>query len=170
MKVIFLDIDGVLNFSGCKERLGSIFFVNDEKIKILKEIIDKTNAKIVLSSTWRYGWHDLDNGDNNSVNAKEFLALKEKLLEFDIELFDKTKSINGNRPEEIIEWLSRRDDVENILILDDKYSMQPLNKFFLQTSFREGLKPAHIKHAIEMLEGQKFIEYIEKQKYKEEER
>jgi hypothetical protein len=52
MKLIFLDIDGVLNVIP-KERdeYGSKFhehFVNN-----LKSIIDATGAKIVISSTWR---------------------------------------------------------------------------------------------------------------------
>ena len=79
MKVIFLDIDGVLNYSGCKEKIGGIFFVNDERIKILKEIIDKTNAKIVLSSTWRSGWWDLEAGKTTTIDAHDFIALRDKL-------------------------------------------------------------------------------------------
>ena len=42
MKIIFLDIDGVLNDNGCKTLTSSgSLFVNDNKIKILKEIIDR---------------------------------------------------------------------------------------------------------------------------------
>lgn len=51
MKIIFLDVYGVLvhaNYSN-KENLH----IDEEKVKILKEIVDKTDAKIVLSSTWK---------------------------------------------------------------------------------------------------------------------
>ena len=50
-KVIFLDVDGVLNSN---ETLGRSWNESLEKplLKLLLKIISKTNAKIVLSSTW----------------------------------------------------------------------------------------------------------------------
>lgn len=54
MKVIFLDIDGVLNIiPESVDEFGAVFhsnFVNN-----LKWIIEETDAKLVISSTWRYG-------------------------------------------------------------------------------------------------------------------
>jgi hypothetical protein len=50
-KYIFLDIDGVLATSEYM-RDGS-WALNPEKQKLLGEIISKTGAKIVLSSSWR---------------------------------------------------------------------------------------------------------------------
>lgn len=51
-KIIFLDIDGVLNSidyfaqtKGCKGYTE----INPEKVKLLKEIVDRTGAQIVLS-------------------------------------------------------------------------------------------------------------------------
>ena|SRR3989304_6353522 len=53
MKVIFLDIDGVLNvIPQGRDKFGSIFHQNF--INNLKWIIDETDAKIVVSSSWRY--------------------------------------------------------------------------------------------------------------------
>ena len=49
MKVIFLDVDGVLNSLSCKEKIDGYLFVEDEKIALLKELIDHTGAKVVLS-------------------------------------------------------------------------------------------------------------------------
>ena len=61
MKVIFLDIDGVLNsFQTFRE----IYYEHEltgfrrvaidiDKVKLLKEIVDNTGALIVLSSSWR---------------------------------------------------------------------------------------------------------------------
>lgn len=50
-KVIFLDVDGVLThedyLNGVEEDLDR------EKITFLKQIVEETDAKIVLSSTWR---------------------------------------------------------------------------------------------------------------------
>lgn len=52
MKVIFLDIDGVLNLRNrTRDRFGSFF--NKRFVDNLKRIIDFTDAKIVISSSWR---------------------------------------------------------------------------------------------------------------------
>lgn len=53
MKIIFLDIDGVLNvFGKSHDQYGKTFHKHFENN--LKYIIEQTNAKIVLSSTWRF--------------------------------------------------------------------------------------------------------------------
>ena len=46
MKVIFLDIDGVLNYNGSS-------FLSEDKIILLRNILRRTGAKLVLSSSWR---------------------------------------------------------------------------------------------------------------------
>lgn len=52
MKVIFLDIDGVLNvISKTRDEYGSEFHL--DFVENLKNIIGSTDAKIVISSTWR---------------------------------------------------------------------------------------------------------------------
>lgn len=50
-KVIFLDIDGVLNTSYTKYRDEVL---DDFRLDYLAKIVNKTHAKIVLTSTWRY--------------------------------------------------------------------------------------------------------------------
>lgn len=42
MKVIFLDIDGVLNNDRTKEVVAGYTFVDEDKIVLLKEILDQT--------------------------------------------------------------------------------------------------------------------------------
>lgn len=57
-KLIFLDIDGVLNvISTERDEFGAIF--QEPFISNLKYIIDKTDAKIVISSTWRASGFDI---------------------------------------------------------------------------------------------------------------
>jgi len=52
MKIIFLDIDGVLNvIPQGRDKYGMIF--HPEFVENLKYIIEQTNAKIVISSSWR---------------------------------------------------------------------------------------------------------------------
>ena len=58
IKVIFLDIDGVLNSlaydRGRKENDGNI---DETRLPLIKQIVDETQAKIVLSSSWRTHWN-----------------------------------------------------------------------------------------------------------------
>ena len=60
MKVIFLDVDGVLNSDEYIDRAqkqeiqGIERHIDVEKIKLLKKAIDETGAKVVLSSSWRF--------------------------------------------------------------------------------------------------------------------
>lgn len=53
VNIIFLDIDGVLNvIPQGRDEFGSLF--HQEFMDNLKWIIDETNAKIVISSSWRH--------------------------------------------------------------------------------------------------------------------
>ena len=49
-KVIFLDVDGVLNSAKTLYEDSSL---EDNLILNLKELVNKTEAKIILSSSWR---------------------------------------------------------------------------------------------------------------------
>ena len=65
MKIIFLDIDGVLNtehglkalsknwtdMEKTRDKFGNLFC--SQAVDVLRQIIEKTGAKIVISSTWR---------------------------------------------------------------------------------------------------------------------
>ena len=126
MKICFLDIDGVLNYIGCKSKLRKMYFVDDEKLKLLKQLIDKTGAKIVLSSTWRFGWRDIDEG-KDSIDVKDFIALRDKCLEFGIEFLDYTPVYYYYRGEEIDFWLKdwKGEPIESFVILDDGVDMEP---------------------------------------------
>lgn len=54
MRVIFLDIDGELTYAGySNEKTQDIDL---EKVALLKEIVESTDAKIVLSSSWKCGY------------------------------------------------------------------------------------------------------------------
>lgn len=54
IKVIFLDVDGVLNSDRTvRKTQGGYTFVDNRQMKNLKHIINMTGAKVVLSSDWR---------------------------------------------------------------------------------------------------------------------
>lgn len=141
-KVIFLDIDGVLNDEG--ERLSDGEIISEEYVRNLNKIVCKTGAEIVLTSSWRYGI---------AQNAKSgFLEMNESLSAL-YELFDKyylkiagmTPMIyNGSngRPLEIRTWLARRPEVSGFVILDDDrfWNWGWLTPFVVTTSFYNMVK------------------------------
>lgn len=153
MKVIFLDIDGVLNFNGCRDKIGGIYFVNDDKINLLKEIIERTGAKVVLSSTWRIGWFDRDDG-KETIHAIDFTKLEKKLKDNGITFLSRTPITNdGYRGEEIRKWLERwnGEKIDRFIIIDDDSDMKPYMDRLIQTSFNQGLQPNNVKKAVKLL-------------------
>jgi len=54
MKVIFLDIDGVLNCSKTHNPRNLPYVIDPKLLKRFERLLERTGAKVVLSSTWRY--------------------------------------------------------------------------------------------------------------------
>ena len=111
MKVIFLDVDGVLNSDEyikgtIKSNIQGIEkHVDVEKIKLLRQAIDQTNAKVVLTSSWRL-----------TKMAQELIKL---LITYGI-YADSTPYIRNERGLEIKQWLADNQNVEDFVILDDE--------------------------------------------------
>src|SRR5690242_4234043 len=53
MKVIFLDIDGVLNCRTTKNPRDFPYFIDRRLVRHFKNLVRRTLAKVVLSSSWR---------------------------------------------------------------------------------------------------------------------
>jgi len=130
MKVLFLDVDGVLNNRATIIEKGMLGLC-DNMLELLSQIIEKTDAKIVLSSTWR-------------LYPQSTNELKIKLYQKELKIFDKTieilrekLSLPIKRKEEINEWLERN-EVDNFAILDDDSDAEIKGHFF-QTNFEIGL-------------------------------
>lgn len=126
MKVLFLDVDGVLNSTPdylVRTEHGG-FPINMGKIDILKDIIDATGCEIVVSSAWR--------------KSDLFFHLLKCLPKTPL---DKTPVFNsGCRGEEIKLWLDENKGVESYAILDDDSDMLPEQlPYFVQTELDYGL-------------------------------
>lgn len=139
MKVIFLDIDGVLNTHYDYEKNG-FDYLNPELIKILKKIIVETNCEIVLSSTWR-------------LCSSDFSFVKQILSCENIEITDITPHLNQSpRSEEIKSWLSYNPHVQKFAIIDDEKSAgYNFEESFFETDYKKGLTTKIAENIIEHL-------------------
>ena len=159
MKVIFIDIDGVLNSMSCKAKFEGLPFVEDEKILLLKEIIDYTGAKVVLSSTWRYGWYAMEHiehpDESDLRDIRMFKTLCDKLQKFGIELLGYTEDF-GRCGEEISACLKdwQGEPIESYVVLDDMGGdeIRPHCKYLVQTNMTHGLQANCIKQVLKILD------------------
>ena len=127
MKIIFLDIDGVLK----EDRQGAPFL--DESFILLKELVDITGAVLVMSSSWKVKYKAfVDNGYKTDID--DIKALYAVLRRNGLSVYDYTPYLNiekaVRRPTEIREYLAAAKDVENFCILDDRdeFDWGDLNK------------------------------------------
>lgn len=155
MKVIFLDIDGVLNTPSSESRCGEYIGIDDEKVEKLKKIVEKTKAEIVLISTWKKYWRK----EEKLKPLQDYSAtyLDEKLAKQGLKAIDKTKDkADGRylpRGEGILEYVCRN-NVENYIILDDcqfDYDGCDLTDCLIKTKQTEGLTKAQVENACEIL-------------------
>lgn len=152
MKLIFLDIDGVLNSETFfRQWIGKFSHpcndhLDDEAIERLNDLIKATDAKVVLSSTWRkiYKIESLD-------------ALLQK-HGFKYELYAKTPSLNTIRGLEIKDYMRQHHEaggeaVTGYVILDDDSDMTyGQREHFIHTDPFCGLTPRNVRHAIKILQ------------------
>ena len=154
MKIIFLDIDGVLNsdtYLKSRPANSADNRIDLSRVKLLADLVKSTNAKIVLTSTWRVDWNMIPLLCGNFGKY-----INECFSAYGISIFDKTPCIsllNGRR-KEIVTWLSRhRGDVESFVILDDMdFGWEELHSSVVITNPQGyGLEEEHVQKAIELL-------------------
>ena len=155
MKIVFLDIDGVLNSLNYRRRMGMQYFsdmIDRRKMPLLKKIVEATNAKIVLSTTWRKYWNE---GESQLDPAGE--NINRIFGEYGMSVYSKTPVLeNSGRAAEIKAWLRRNPYVEGFVILDDKDFGWPadLRAHFIRTDLNgDGLEEAQVREAIAVLNG-----------------
>jgi hypothetical protein len=162
MKIIFLDIDGVLatneeflinkkNFRKkhyVAEHINIPYPFNQGCVRVFNEILLKTNAEIVLSSDWRKYWtlNDLD------IIFRFNGVVKSPI---DITTNDPVSMswLEKNRANEINKHLTNNRDIEKWVVIDDLNMSGFLkitnddDKFFLTEGF-EGIKKSGLKDKI----------------------
>lgn len=161
MKILFLDIDGVVNCATTTQRHRGFIGIDPYMAFLVGDLVDRLDLKVVLSSTWR-----------KSEDGRE--EVRKQVCKF----IDITPSINDpalyesgtsfiKRGYEIKSWLDNNPlvkcdtptscpypmramcqghEVEKYAILDDDSDMleEQMPNFF-KTSWQTGVTPEHIK-------------------------
>lgn len=174
MKVLFLDIDGVLNSENwfayriycVKNNMVNILMnfvdtddrnikhkltmLDDRAIANLNRIVEETGCKVVLSSSWR------SSIESENIFTQNLLKLKG----FKYEFYDVTPRLwfsdfSIRRGEEIKFWLDKESEkhgIESFVILDDDSDMLPeqMNNF-IHVDGQVGLTDRDVLTAIEIL-------------------
>ena len=129
MKVIFLDVDGVLNTEECDDapkegEEGSEAFLYHENtpVPLLKRSLDnlrcvlqKTGAKIVISSSWRLFPERLE----LLTQILEALSPSEESVV--IGLTPDLSNSWAGRGEEVREWLDQNENCSRFVVVDDEH-------------------------------------------------
>jgi hypothetical protein len=129
IKIVFLDIDGVLNSSFWNDihqkEISDGSLIDEEKIKLLARLVYNTNSKIILHSGWRI-WFDseikpVSKEAQKLVDLLSFEGLKIDGLTPDLttEEIRKTKKFSLVKADEILSWLKSHNDVTGWVVLDD---------------------------------------------------
>ncbi len=161
MKVLFLDFDGVLN-SDRYARLHpspSGVVIDPACLARLRGIIRITDAKIVLSTSWREHWSpkaaecDPIGQDINRIFAGQGLHVHGKTGVYRMGNGQRNPYIERTR--EITDWLTAHPDTRCYAILDDmSFQGGPLADHAVRTSGRVGgLSDDTAAQAIRLLES-----------------
>ena len=152
MRVIFLDIDGVLNSEEWDmyvqsftygARFNSCYLLSQEMILRLQNVVFQTNAEIVLTSSWR-------------TNERAMCALTRQLSLYHLSIRDSTLySTYNTRADDINEWLRSHSNIHSYAIVDDYddgFTQDViLAAHFVQTTYAQGLTPEKAEKIIEIL-------------------
>lgn len=137
MKILFLDIDGVVNKQDNFNPAftDSIYPIDSYCAFLVGRIQLQTGCEVVLSSSWRHHPEGVQNVSERVVR-----------------LLDKTPTSDKYRGDEIQMWLDKHPEVDKYAILDDDmdfYAYQAPNYF--KTTFEEGLTDEISRSVIEHL-------------------
>lgn len=171
IKVIFLDCDGVVNGSAFFKRVHGTRpdpkneeellagCVDPDAVRLLDELLERTGAKVVVSSSWRHCHEGFGfivralhmgskgNGGPGLMHQRSFIDITPH------------RSVRGrSRGFEIDDWLLAHPEVEQFVILDDDDDMEMHQKRLVRTTTQLGLQRQHIEQAVKMLEDRDGIQ------------
>lgn len=176
MKILFLDIDGVLNsqrsfaafqhrekrnLPSAKDSQLAYFYkittrtLDKVAVGLVNRVVKETGAKVVLTSTHRK--HFLKRDGVHEEFCILDIQIYLKALGLKIDMIDATPvTARGHRGTEIKQWLDSRKDVEAYAIIDDDSDMlQEQLPFFVKTPGSDGMSFENYRDLRKILTGEK---------------
>lgn len=174
MKVLFLDIDGVLNAVPCRAPMyridGSIepqySGINIGLTNILNGLLEVVDCNIVISSSWRI----------NPGMPVLLVNLEKAGFKFNHKIIGHTpnlqgmllpdgkkRAVRGHEIQAFIdEWNSSHDNkIDKFAIVDDDSDMAHLLPYLSRTKYKHGIRPKNVTRLKELLhEDQVRVERI----------
>ena len=152
VKIIFLDVDGVLNIMSNSYRTFMKPYgqhIEPHLVQRLNYLIETTDAFIVVSSSWRYDMEDLEK------------QMTEQGFKYPDRLVDKTRKTSDGfrwRGEQIRDWLDNNHWDEYVVLEDEPVdvcgaycAVIPMTRV-VHVDMNEGLQHKDVVKAIEILE------------------
>ncbi len=157
MKIIFLDVDGVLNsemYEASRNDDCGDGYIDLSRVKLLADIVNATGAKIVLTSSLRLEWEK-----DSKRCGSDGKYINQCFAKYGLSIMDKTlfTSFFAERRKEILSWISNhRSEVESFVILDDmNYGWGELSgRVVITDPLSYGLEEEHVQKALELLSTQ----------------
>lgn len=155
--LVVLDFDGVLNNTGSMLALGGVRF-DPVSVGLVSRLITETSAKVLISSSWRIGFKDVE------AFRKDILAGDGRRLLGDADMSTIINAIVGLTPSimfvheqhearglEIDTWMSSRSIGRYVILDDDSDMMTKQLPFFVKTQFADGFRAMHYHRALSIL-------------------
>lgn len=155
MKVIFLDVDGVLNIMSPSYNTtayapdGSVKWMDNHLVQRLDYLIKRTGAKVVISSSWRLDMEDLQ------------LQLEKNGFKSWSEVIGETPYFgSARRGDEIQRYLDEHPDIDCFAVLEDEIddvcgekcnTIHKLN--VVEVDMRNGLSHQNVDSVYHILTG-----------------
>ena len=128
-RILFLDIDGVLNSNFWNDthqiEISDGTLIDEDKIKLLAQLVKRTKAKIILHSGWRF-WFDselkplrIESQRLIELLTKEDLSIDGLTPDLTTEEIRNNKRFSMVKADEILLWLKLHDEVISWVVLDD---------------------------------------------------
>lgn len=144
-RVLFLDIDGVLNSLSSALALGDTnHHLDPVCVGLIARLLKETDTKVVISSSWRIG---------RTVETLQFELDRLGAHRIGDRIIGRTgDGYNGHRGRQIKEWIEMNAPNCTYIIVDDDSDMLPAQKpYFVKTDFENGFRAAHYKKAMAIL-------------------
>jgi hypothetical protein len=147
MKLIFLDIDGVLNGHDFCHAAQSCS-IRRENVDQLNRVLRETGAKVVLSSAWRYMIH----GAAMTVTGFQYMLRTHGVAGLEIVGITCTDEACKGRGKQITRWLQENGLPETYVVVDDDiFDIVEDGHPLVRTDSKLGLTTAEADRIIESL-------------------